>query len=62
MRDPAQEKADRLRIAAGLLALPEPAAMAAIRTMPAADRAHLTTQINWVQDYEGYEALIEGRE
>lgn len=66
MRDPAAEKADRLRIAAMLLAprdsegtarapLPAAEAMAKIRAMRSHERTHLTGLINWVREYEAVE-------
>lgn len=59
----ADDRADRLRIAAKLLAprdkegvvrspLPDVEALAAIRAMLAHERATLTSHINWVREYE----------
>jgi hypothetical protein len=57
------DRADRLRVASFLLGvrdsegvvrspLPADQTMAAIRAMPAPERANLTAQINWVREYE----------
>lgn len=59
----ADDRADRLRIAALLLAprdsegvarapLPDAQALAAIRAMPEKERATLTSHIDWVREYE----------
>jgi len=48
----------RLRIAAGLMRLPNGAdVMAAINQLPVEKRQHLKELVDWVEDYERQEAM-----